>query len=220
MPVSASARALTSLKAWARAQDVAIDNSQRGQLEVYLDNLLLWNQRLALVSQTEPLAIVEKHFADALVAARYCRGATTIIDLGSGAGFPGLIIAIQYPDASVTLVESRLKKASFLVDTARAANLANVQIVADRIEVVARRPEHTRRYEISIARALGSVTKLLEYSRALLNDTGRAIAMKGPSYRSEIDALSIERLGFRPPIVRDYSLPDLSKRVLLTFVRL
>jgi 16S rRNA (guanine527-N7)-methyltransferase len=220
MVPSASARALANLTAWAAVQDLRIDRRQQEQLQIYLDNLLLWNRRLSLVSQEGPVPIVEKHFADALVAARHCRGASAVADLGSGAGFPGIVIAIQHPAARVTLMESRRRKASFLLDTARAASLVNVEVVADRVEAAACRPEHAGRYAISIARALGSVTELLEYSRALLTDAGRAIAMKGPSYRREMETAPIEALGFQPPNVHPYSLPDLSQRVLLSFARL
>jgi 16S rRNA (guanine527-N7)-methyltransferase len=220
MPVSASAHALANLAPWLRAQQLAISDPQRQQLETYLENLLLWNRRIALVSQNDPTSIVEKHFADALVAARYCAGASSLVDLGSGAGFPGIVAAILRPETCVTLIEARRKKASFLTDTVRAASLANVDVVCDRIEAVARQPGRSGRYEIAIARALGSVAELLEYSRALLSDSGRAIAMKGPSYRNDLEAVPVESLGFHPPTIYSYSLPDLSQRVLLSFARL
>jgi 16S rRNA (guanine527-N7)-methyltransferase len=217
MSRKSSTRAVANLLQWARAQEITTDDKQREQLEIYLDNVLLWNRRVALVSQSDPTSIAEKHFADALVAARHCQGASRVVDIGSGAGFPGMIIAIQSPTTRVTLVESRQRKASFLLDTARTANLENVEVVAERVENLASRPLHAGSYEIAIARALGSVEALLEYSRALLSDAGRAIAMKGPSYRSEIEEPSIGRLGFRPPTIHPYSLPDLAQRVLLSF---
>jgi 16S rRNA (guanine527-N7)-methyltransferase len=220
MPVGEAARALSNLVPWARAQKATIDDRQLEQLESYLENILLWNRRVALVSQKDPRFIVEKHFADALVAATHCRGANAVVDIGSGAGFPGIIIAVQCPATRVTLVESRQRKASFLVDTVRATGLTNVEVVADRVETVVGQRDRAGAYGIAIARALGSVTILLEYSRALLGATGRAIAMKGPSYQSEIETACFEPLGFRAPTVHPYALPDLSQRVLLNFCRL
>jgi 16S rRNA (guanine527-N7)-methyltransferase len=198
---------------------VTVNDRQRKQLEVYLNNLLLWNQRLALVSQKDPAPIVEKHFADAIVAAHYCRGASTVVDLGSGAGFPGIVIGIHCPATRVALIESRRKKVSFLLDTIRAVGLVNVDVVADRIESASCQREHATRYDISIARALGSVSQLLEHSRLLLKDAGQAIAMKGPSYEAEVEKAPLERLGFGPPTFHAYTLPDQSQRVLLSFTR-
>jgi 16S rRNA (guanine527-N7)-methyltransferase len=220
MPAHTSAEALDSLVPWAQAQDVTIEDRQREQLEIYLENLLLWNRRLALVSQQNPVTIVDKHFADSIVAAKQCLGARAVVDLGSGAGFPGVIIAIQCPKTRVTLIESRRKKASFLLDTARMAGLANVEVIVDRIESIAGQPEHRAQYEVSIARALGSLAMLLEYSALLLDGTGLAIAMKGPSYASEMEATPIRQLGFGTPSVDSYLLPDKSQRALLHFSRL
>lgn len=220
MPRSISSRALEELFAWAEGQDIRIDVRQQEQLETYLDNLLVWNRRVALVSQSDTTSILQKHVSDCLVAAQYCRGASRVVDVGSGAGFPGIIIALQNPAAHVTLVESRQKKASFLRETVRVASLENVEVAAERVETLASKPLQTGRYEISIARALGSVNRLLECSRALLTSTGEVIAMKGPSYQSEIAEASIERLRFQPPAVYPYSLPDHSQRVLLRFARI
>lgn len=220
MPGSEPTRALASLLPWAKAQDIWVSEAQQHQLQIYLDNLLLWNRRVALVSRSEPPFIVEKHFADALIAAQHCRGASTVVDIGSGAGFPGIIVAIQSPGTRVTLIEARQRKASFLLDTIRTANLRNVEVVAERAESLARQPSCAGRYEISIARAFGSVEVLLEYSRTLLGRAGQAISMKGPAYEQEIDEATIESLGFQPPAVHPYLLPDLSKRVLLRFPRI
>jgi 16S rRNA (guanine527-N7)-methyltransferase len=215
MQGSTSTRALASLLAWASAQAIAIDERQQEQLEFYLNNLLLWNRRVSLVSQSDPSCITEKHFADALIAARFCHGAASVVDIGSGAGFPGIIIAIRNPESRVTLVESRQRKASFLLDTARAARIENVEIVAERADMFA--SSRADKYAVSIARALGSVEVLLEHSRSLLRDEGLAVAMKGPSYQKEVEETPIERLGFRGPTVHSYSLPDRSHRVLLGF---
>jgi 16S rRNA (guanine527-N7)-methyltransferase len=220
MPAHTSAEALANLLPWAQAQGVTIDDRQREQLEIYLDNLLLWNRRLALVSQHNRVTIVDKHFADSIVAAKHCLGTRAVVDLGSGAGFPGMIIAIQCPTTRVTLIESRRKKASFLLDTARIAGLANVEVIVDRIETIAGQPKHARQYEISIARALGSLAMLLEFSALLLDEIGHAIAMKGPSYASEMEATPVRHLGFATPTVSLYALPDKSQRALLNFSRL
>jgi 16S rRNA G527 N7-methylase RsmG len=100
------------------------------------------------------------------------------------------------------------------------AGLANVQVVTDRIETAAQQPEHASRYEISIARALGSLAMILEYSAPLLHKNGRDISMKGPSYASEMEITPVRHLGFGTPTVKSYVLPDKSQRALLNFSRL
>jgi len=219
MPGEASAQALASLQPWVEAHGIALNDTQWDQLGAYLENLLLWNRRVALVSQDDPVTIAQKHFADALFAAQRCTGAPTAVDLGSGAGFPGIVMAIVCSGMNVTLIESRRKKASFLQDTVRALRLPNVLVVADRIEAVTQRSEHAGRYLISIARALGSVPTLLGYSKTLLREGGHAVAMKGPAYSAELERLALEDLGFEAPQVHTYQLPDGSERALLIFRR-
>lgn len=218
MPGTSSRDALSSLADWAASHAAGLNVRQLEQLDAYLDNLLVWNRRLALVSQQDPASIVNKHFADAIVAANHCRAAGSIVDLGSGAGFPGLIIAVVCPATRVTLIEAKQKKSSFLLDTIRRTGLGNVEVLAERIETASR--QRAGSYEVSIARALGSIELFLEYSHALLRETGRAISMKGPSFENEIETPAIERLGFRGPAVYLYSLPDGSERALLSFERL
>src|SRR5690349_12678961 len=106
-----------------------LTSEQQKQLEKFLETLLLWNKKMALVSQSDPRQIHTKHFADCLFAGQWVGNARRILDLGSGAGFPGIIFSILCRDASVTMVDSNRKKVSFLVDVIAQARLTNARAI-------------------------------------------------------------------------------------------
>jgi 16S rRNA (guanine527-N7)-methyltransferase len=211
-----SARLLDDLAAWSEGVGQPIDGSLRRSLQIYLDTLLLWSSRLSLVSQKDPKAVCDKHLADSLFAARCCRHGDRVVDLGSGAGFPGLVIAMARPDVRVCLMESRAKRCSFLQEAARLAGVGNAGVFHGRIEDAARLPEHHRAYTLALSRALADVDGFLRLARPLLGAGGRAVAMKSavPQTRIESPALARE---FAFAQVVPYQLPDGSRRTLVEF---
>jgi 16S rRNA (guanine527-N7)-methyltransferase len=105
------------------------------QLSTYLDLLLKWNARTNLTAIRDPEEIVRRHFGESLFAAQHLNpGTTSLLDFGSGAGFPGLPIALLRPDIHVTLAESQNKKATFLREAARSLNLLSTEVWPDRVE--------------------------------------------------------------------------------------
>ena len=132
----------------------------------------------SLTNVRDPAAAVELHIADSLAGLelRQIRAATTIADLGSGGGFPGLVLAIALPDAQLTLVESAARKADFLRETAEAMTLDNVAVVAERAELWAL---EAREQDVVTSRALASTSILLEYAAPLLRVGGSLVAWKG-----------------------------------------
>jgi 16S rRNA (guanine527-N7)-methyltransferase len=115
------------------------------QLSTYLDLLLKWNARTNLTAIRDPAEIVRRHFGESLFAARHLDpGTTTLLDFGSGAGFPGLPIALLRSDIQVTLAESQNKKATFLREAVRSLNLPSTEVWPDRVELMpALRQFHT-----------------------------------------------------------------------------
>jgi 16S rRNA (guanine527-N7)-methyltransferase len=192
---------------WCAARGLTLSAAQIEQLSTYLDTLVLWNRKLALVSQSEPEKIISKHLADSLFAASCCRDGEAVVDLGSGAGFPGLPIAVARPSSLVCLIESRGKKASFLEQACRAAGARNAVVCNGRIEAVAADPDHRGRYAVATARALTSTTEFLALAAPFLVVGGRAIAMRSTNEDPAQD----------PPGVAEvrYELPDGTPRRLL-----
>lgn len=200
-----------SLIDWCAGCGLSLSLTQVDQLRLYLDTLLLWNQKLALVSQNDPTQIVHKHLADSLFAALYCADGEAVVDLGSGAGFPGVIVAIARPASIVCLIESRGKKASFLEQACRNARIRNTGICNARIETVAADPQHRGRYAVATVRALANVPEVLRLAAPLLTAKGRVIAMRAANEDHKAD----------PPAAQTvrYNLPDGTPRRLLIVPR-
>ena len=146
-----------------------LDPRQLGQLSTYLDQLLKWNRRINLTSVRGPEAIIERHFGESLFAAEHLLtfGAGTAIDLGSGAGFPGLPMAIMAPDVRFTLIESQGKKATFLKEMARALDLKNVEVFPKRAQ------EFGGHADLVTMRAVELFVEVVPIAARMLNARGR-----------------------------------------------
>lgn len=195
------------LTEWCAARGFALSSIQIDQLRVYLETLLLWNRKLALVSQSDPTQIIHKHLADSLFAALHCVDGEAVVDLGSGAGFPGVVVAILRPASTVCLIESRGKKASFLEQACRATQARNTNVCNARIESVAADPKHRGQYAVATARALANTTEVLKLAAPLLAAGGRVIAMRAANENPGEDAPAAESV--------QYDLPDGTPRRLL-----
>ena len=173
--------------------------SQVVQFAAYEALLLEWNERIALTAIREPGHLRVRHFLDALS----CAAATgpldgqSLIDIGSGAGFPGLPLKILYPDLRLTLVDSVAKKARFLELVAAELGLRGVTVIAERAEVLGQDPIHREQYDWATARAVAELRVLAELLLPLCRVGGRVLAQKGGSAAEElvIAAPAIAALG-------------------------
>jgi 16S rRNA (guanine527-N7)-methyltransferase len=197
------------LRKWTAAQTgIELSEAQLDQLRTYLDTLLLWNRKLALISQRDPTQIISRHIADALFVASRCTDGESVVDLGSGAGFPGIPIAVARSESRLCLIESRGKKASFLEEACRSAGIRNAAVWHGRIEVLAAHPQHRERYAVATARALTSPVAFLALARPLLTPGGgRAIAMCSVTQAHAEGLPATEEVA--------YELPDHTPRRLL-----
>jgi 16S rRNA (guanine527-N7)-methyltransferase len=127
------------------------------QLSTYLDLLLKWNARTNLTAIRDPEEIIRRHFGESLFAAQHLGNPYTLLDLGSGAGFPGLPIALLHPEIQVTLAESQNKKATFLREVVRTLNLPNVEIWSNRAESL----PPTRQFHTVTLRAVDNMSAAL-----------------------------------------------------------
>ena len=195
-----------SLQEWSRtAAGLELSDGVVGQLRRYVDALRVWNRKMALVARADLSTILDKHLADSLFAAAHCPAEATVADLGSGAGFPGLVIAIVRPAARVTLIEARGKKVSFLEEACRVAGIRNAEPIHARIEDAARTPPHPRRYDFVTSRALADLDALRTLAKPLAAPGARLVAMR--SAAGDVPA-GAERI--------DYLLPDGTPRALVT----
>ncbi len=147
----------------------------------YAALLLEWNAHTNLTAITDPLEIEVKHFLDSLTLLRAMRPAagTRVVDVGSGAGFPGVPLKIVFPHISLTLVEATGKKAAFLEHLARELKLRDVKVVNCRAEECGQDAAHRERYDLALARAVAAMPTLVEYLLPLCRVGGQCVAYKG-----------------------------------------
>jgi 16S rRNA (guanine527-N7)-methyltransferase len=161
-----------------------VSRESQARLKLYAELLEHWQGRIALIGEESLKSFWERHVADALQLHPLIGGSSqTIIDLGSGAGVPGLVLALAYPDYRVILVESNGKKAAFLREVARQARIS-VKILQERIESIESEPFRSQK-PIVTARALAPLTRLLDLSQPLL-DCGRGLFHKGQDASREL----------------------------------
>ena len=149
----------------------SLSASQADQLVKYLNLLLRWNKTINLTSVTNPEEVVQRHFGESFCLAKAFGSAGKLLDIGSGAGFPGLALKILYPDMAVTLLEPVTKKRAFLKEAARECGMASVQVLPDRIEVFASGPGQGA-FDTVTARAVGGLESLIPAAARCLRRPG------------------------------------------------
>ena len=167
---------------------------QVAQFTQYRDELLRWNARINLTAITDDDEIIHKHFLDSLSVLEYItlRDGDSVVDVGTGAGFPGVVLKIYVPEVRLTLVEASKKKASFLkfiVPQLRLYQAENVAIRAERAEVCAQQPAHIGRYDWVFTRYIATIADSADFCLPLLKQNGKWIAYKSgvETIKTEID---------------------------------
>ena len=157
------------------------------KLEIYLATLKKWNRVYNLTAINEDSEIIVKHFLDSLSVNQYIQNSGRILDVGTGAGFPGLILALFNPEKSFVLVDGVSKKISFLQEMIGKLNLKNVIAVHTKVEQY----NVAEQFDIIISRAFADIKKMTKLTSHLIKDGGKFIAMKGPDVMSELDDISL-----------------------------
>lgn len=145
---------------------------QAETLLTYLDLLLRWNRKINLTAVSKPEEIVQRHFGESFLLSRAMDLRGRLLDIGSGAGFPGLALKVLCPDLSVTLLEPLTKKRAFLKEVARECSLTGVQVLPDRIEAFAF-GSSLEAYDIATARAVGQLESLIPSAMRCLRPRGQ-----------------------------------------------
>ncbi|HHY46254.1 MAG TPA: 16S rRNA (guanine(527)-N(7))-methyltransferase RsmG [Firmicutes bacterium] len=174
--------------------------------------LVEWNKRVNLTSILEPRSVAIRHVVDSLtclLAAEFSE-VKSCVDVGSGAGLPGLPLALHCPEVEMTLVEAVAKKASFLEHVAGLLGLANVRVIQARAEELGRENSYRETFDMAVSRGVAALPVLLEYCLPLVKVGGRFIAMKGPDVDREIYQASaaLGELGGRVSGIREVELPE------------
>lgn len=162
---------------------------QYEQFIKYMRLLQEWNEKINLTAITEDEEVVKKHFIDCIKAFKSdaIKNANTVIDVGTGAGFPGLPIAIMNPEVKVTLLDSLNKRINFLNLVVRELGLKNVTTIHSRAEDGARRPELREKFDVATSRAVANMAVLSEFCMPYVKKEGYFVALKGPSIDEELE---------------------------------
>ena len=160
------------------------------KLEIYLQLLNEWNSRMDLTAVTDDEETADKHFIDSLTVLKtnLIGQNRSLIDVGTGAGFPGMVLALARPDLQVTLMDSQQKRLLFLRKICEETEAGNVTILHARAEDGARKPELREQFDYAVARALAPLNVLCEYLLPYVKPDGYALCWKGPALNDELDS--------------------------------
>jgi len=206
------------LRSGAAALGVELDEPQSERLYRYFEELNRWSRKVNLISRNASAdEIVEKHFIDSLALLKLFSGsAVTLLDVGSGAGFPGLVCKAARPELTVHLVEPRLKRISFLRQVIRLLKLEDIVVHGARLED----GEIDQESDFShiVSRAVTDVTEFLSLCRRFRNYGSSVVCMKGPGYHKEFDEIKERQHGWHLAETQHYRLPfSGAQRALLVF---
>ncbi len=209
---SAESKHLVALADYARSRlDLKLTPAQLSQFNRLTELLLDWNQRMNLTGITLPGEIAIKHYLDALTLTQVITefDGLKLIDVGTGAGFPGLALAIAFPCLRATLMDSTGKKLRFIQHAAEDLGLHNVKTLHSRAEDAGRHKSHREAYDLVTARAVAPMPALMEYTLPLAKPGGQVIAMKGTSAFDETSdaAPAITKLGGELYTIEEVNLP-------------
>lgn len=176
------------------ALEIELSSGQLAQLADYLARVLDANTRMNLTAIKAHDAAWRRLIIDSLTVLPgidnpepVADGAIRIIDIGSGAGLPGLPLAIARPGVQVTMLETTGKKADFIRSCIEALGLTNAKVIQQRAETLGQDEQHRARYDAAVSRAVGAMPLVLEYSLPLVREGGRVLAMKGPRAEQELE---------------------------------
>ena len=180
---------MLSLQQGARLLGVELGEKEIALFDLYQSELLKWNARINLISENTAGEIVTRHFLDSLSAAKFITFQNArLIDIGCGAGFPGIPLKIALPSIQLSLLETNRKKVSFLKHIIRSLNLDQTQTLHDRTENVVRTETWKAIFDVVISRAAFKLPVLLPLGDYFLAPGGLLITLKGPDVSAELEA--------------------------------
>ena len=190
-------------------------------LEKYMEGILAWNEKVNLTNITDPAEFRIKHNADSLMCVDFPEflEAETVIDVGTGGGFPGIPLAVYAPEKQFTLLDSLNKRLKIIDELAGELGIKNITLVHGRAEDAARAKEHREKYDLCVSRAVSNLATLSEYCLPFIKVGGYLLAYKGPGAEEEVKeaAKALKTLGGSLVDIRETSMEEygLDHRILV-----
>ena len=204
------------LKDKANKIDSILDENKIDKFYRYMNLLIEWNKKVNLTAIIEPSEIILKHFIDSLTIAKYIKDKERVIDVGTGAGFPGIPISIVKEDVNITLLDSLNKRILFLNEVIKFLNLKQIEAVHGRVEEFAKKERES--YDIATSRAVAPLNILLEYLLPLVKVGGKCICMKGSNVEEIEEAQNaLKVLGGKVEKIEKITLPksDIMRNIII-----
>ncbi len=207
------------LEKWCDENKVSISEKQKSDFEIYSNMLIEWNKKMNLTSITAQDEIAVKHFIDSISVIRYIdlKQDAALIDIGTGAGFPGIPIKIMRSDIKLTLLDSLNKRLIFLNEVCKAIDL-EADIIHARAEELSQNEKYREKFDYAVSRAVANLPSLCEYCIPYVKVGGTFISMKGSYGENELEIAknAIRLLGGRSDKIHKFILPDESIRTIIT----
>lgn len=179
---------MEALKAFLSDFNKETDSITLKRFQTYMERILEWNEKVNLTAIKDRDEFIKKHFIDSLLCVRMpeIEGAATVLDLGTGAGFPGIPLALVYPEKEFVLVDSLAKRLKIIDEICRELQIENVTVVHARAEELAQKKEYRENFDLCVSRAVANFATLSEYCLPFVKIGGSFLAYKGPDAEKEI----------------------------------
>ncbi len=197
--------------------NINVSDHQAQLMAMHAKELMVWNKKINLTAIKQPLQIVEKHFIDCLAAASFIKNRKSIIDMGSGGGFPGIILKIINPELEIVLMDSSRKKINFLKHVIRLLALKNINAIHTRVQDLHENILYKNRFDAVISRAFTELSNFVELASPFLKTDGAIYAMKGKLAKKEISPKLLEKFQIK---TNHYVLPfERSDRYVIELIK-
>lgn len=199
--------------------NVEIGNEQIDKFYNYMNLLLEWNEKINLTAITQQNDIILKHFVDSLTILKYIENNEKIVDIGTGAGFPGIPLSIMKTASDFTLVDSLNKRINFLNDVKEKINLKNILTIHLRAEEFGQNKIYREKFDVAVSRAVANLSVLVEYLIPAVKVGGKIICMKGNQVEEELEEakFAIKELGGKILKKEEIYLPktDMKRNIII-----
>ena len=202
------------MKEYGKEIQIKFTEEQLQKFYEYMNRLIEWNKKINLTAIIEPKEIILKHFIDSLTILKYVNDNEKMLDVGTGAGFPGIPIKIMNENIEITLLDSLNKRINFLNEVINKLKLKNISAIHSRIEDYGKNNKYREKYDIVTSRAVANLATLSEYMLPMLKIKGKSICMKGSDIKEEVknSKRAIDILGGEIVNIEELVLPKSDNR--------
>ena len=168
------------------ANNLELNKEKYSKFFEYMNGIIEWNDKINVTAIVEPKMFIVKHFIDSLTVCKHIENKSSVLDIGTGAGFPGVPIKIANENCKITVIDSVNKKLNVIRDLTNKIDIKDIEIIHSRAEDLAYNKDYREKYDVVVTRAVSSLSTILEYMLPFVKLGGVAICMKGPNIEEEI----------------------------------